>query len=885
LIRRLFFDKLSYKANAMNADLLDKNNESFLDRLSRRGWLWAAILAFVIYLPALRYDFVGDDLSIVRGNPSIRHLTRPSEYLATPWWSNNTDNANNALKLTQYALYRPLTMASFAVNYALGGLTPWGYHLVNNLMHALNAALVWWLAWMVAGWNRDQATKRRAAVAATAAALLFAVHAVHVEAVAQIVGRAELMMTAGYLAALIAAQWSRQAPDARGRWLRALAVLPATFFASASKEHGVTLPAAVALLALDIFWTRPTFATSSSPACVDKAAPGRHRNALSTSSSPLALALWRTAPSLAMATVGVLLYLAARLAVLGIGGGGPDTTNLLMENPLCALSGFKRRWAALAVLARMGGLLALPVNPSPLYSAAVFTPGGLARDPLSWVGLALIVATAAAAWAWRRRPLALLGLAWLPVTLALSSNMLVPIGTILGERLLYLPSVMTSLAIGYFAVAATRRWARVVMAALLGAWCFGLLALHARYLPQWRDNDALTVYVIHRVPECAMAQFSYAGLCVTRMQLEEALQHLEIACRLAPEIYLFTGARAVVMARLGRPGALEALEKTQAAHPDLDAVDIMLSRLLLKQGKNKQAEKVLRDRVHYNPAIVEAWQSLADFLEGQGRLAEAEDACVKCRDDNPDNVDALVLLAMIHAKTGHDLDDALRAANHALELQPNKTSALEAQGWVLERQGKAQEAIVPLKKVAVTYGGAPAGTETYVRLIDAYLKCSNLKSEDVAMLNDLANYLADEGRDLDLALIAAKRALALLPKTPQISDTVGLVLARQGKPKEAIPFFEKAAAAYRDNPDGADVYMHLADAYAKAGRAADARLTSETAKALAARLSDAGQAGWRAQAAQPAAAPKDLSPGAKAPMLNQAPTSRPGDGKRVLGRQ
>jgi predicted Zn-dependent protease len=296
-----------------------------------------------------------------------------------------------------------------------------------------------------------------------------------------------------------------------------------------------------------------------------------------------------------------------------------------------------------------------------------------------------------------------------------------------------------------------------------------------------------------------------------------------------------------MMGTLNRPGAEEALEKEHASDPAQEMVNKSLIELLLKQGKNKQAEKVLRDRVHYNPAIVEAWQSLADFLEGQGRLAEAEDACVKCRDDNPDNVDALVLLAMIHAKTGHDLDDALRAANHALELQPNKTSALEAQGWVLERQGKAQEAIVPLKKVAVTYGGAPAGTETYVRLIDAYLKCSNLKSEDVAMLNDLANYLADEGRDLDLALIAAKRALALLPKTPQISDTVGLVLARQGKPKEAIPFFEKAAAAYRDNPDGADVYMHLADAYAKAGRAADARLTSETAKALAARYRSGGR--------------------------------------------
>jgi tetratricopeptide (TPR) repeat protein len=736
------------------------------------------------------------------------------------------------------------------------------------LFHALNAALVWWLAWMVAGRGRGRSRERWAALAATLAALLFAVHAVHVEAVAQIVGRAELMMTAGYLAALIAAQWSRQAPDAGGRWRRALLVLPAAFFASASKEHGVTLPAAVALLALDAFWPRPAPA-SLAPAGADvdagssrdDATPSRAKRVASGgspfSNERLADALRGTLPSLAMAILGVAFYLVARVAVLGALNQSIVKTDTLDVNPLYFLGGFQRRWGALAILARMGGLLALPINPSPNYGLAVFTPEGLARDPLGWVGLALILATAAAAWAWRRRPLALLGLTWLPVTLALSSNMFLPIGTILGERLLYLPSVMVALVAACLAMAPKRRWARVASIALLGLWGVALTGLHARYLPYWSDNEKLMQYGILRVPLCVNLQYNYAIWSAMQKRLDVALVHLDEAHRIAPANHSVATFRASMMGTLDRPGAEEALEKEHVIDPAQEMINKSLIEWLSKHGKMKRAEEVMRDRVHYNPTIVEAWRFLANYLVTRGRLAEAEDVCVKCRDYNIDNVDALIILAKIRAKTGHQLDDALRAAKRALELEPGKLSALEALGWVLERQGKPQEAIIPLRQVVIAYEGDPQGSETYFRLINAYLACPTLKPDDVALLNDLANYLAEEGRDLNTALIAAKRALKLRPDTPEIRDTVGLVLTRQGKPKDAIPFLEKAAAAYRDNPDGADVYMHLADAYAKAGRADDARKTSEVAKALAARSIELNHAGQSAPTAQPAAASDD----------------------------
>lgn len=152
----------------------------------RHGWLLAALVGVVLYLPSLRYDFTYDDREIIRENPRIRDLKTPARYLATSWWDSPEKSRE----------YRPATMASFALNHAVAGLKAAPYHAVNILLHGLACALLWLLI------VRFFASPPLA----LAASLLFAIHPVHVEAVAGVVGRAELLVMVGFLAALLAAQ-------------------------------------------------------------------------------------------------------------------------------------------------------------------------------------------------------------------------------------------------------------------------------------------------------------------------------------------------------------------------------------------------------------------------------------------------------------------------------------------------------------------------------------------------------------------------------------------------------------------------------------------------------------------------------------------------------
>lgn len=199
-------------------------------RRSIGGALVILGLVIVAYIPAMQGGYIWDDDDYVTNN---ENLLSPAG-LYDIWFK---DNATPQ--------YYPLVFTTFWIEYRLWGLDPLGYHIVNMLLHACGAILLW------------RVLRRLAVPGAWLAAAVFAVHPVCVESVAWITERKNVLSGALYFASLLMyirfSQLDKADAEAKRRWpfyMLAFGLFACALF---SKTVTCTLPAAVGLL---IWWKR-----------------------------------------------------------------------------------------------------------------------------------------------------------------------------------------------------------------------------------------------------------------------------------------------------------------------------------------------------------------------------------------------------------------------------------------------------------------------------------------------------------------------------------------------------------------------------------------------------------------------------------------------------
>ena len=205
----------------------------------------AALITFLVYLPSLGNDFLNwDDPFYVTENPGIRSLT--------------FETVKSAFTNIPISSWYPLTVLSFALDYALWGADPWGFHLTNAILHALNTFIVALIATHLASNRHRQGTDGTtgvttdrgagALVAGFVTAILFGIHPLHVESVAWVSERKDVLCALFYLSSIGAYLMYVRTPASRGT---AFYIASIFFFAFSlmSKSMAVTLP--VALLILD----------------------------------------------------------------------------------------------------------------------------------------------------------------------------------------------------------------------------------------------------------------------------------------------------------------------------------------------------------------------------------------------------------------------------------------------------------------------------------------------------------------------------------------------------------------------------------------------------------------------------------------------------------
>jgi hypothetical protein len=472
-------------------------------RTSPRWPLLVAFVAVLVHWPALSNGFALDDVRLVEDNPAIVSLARIPKLFLEPYWNAPGEH---------YGLYRPLTVASFAIDRGVLGAGPFGFHLVSVVLHSAVAAMAW-LALRRAGTHYGTALL---------GAGLFAVLPIHTEAVANIAGRAELLAALFVLAAWVAHRRAGEAGTTALRWRIGAAFL--YFGAVLSKES--------AILAPGLF-------------LVDDAIRGREASRM------------RGRHVLGYAIALAVLF-ALRTAALGVHQTAEGA--IALDNPAAAAGTWPRVATAVWVQLKYAILCLAPRHLVSDYSFDAIPVARSITDARVAGGIAFVAAlSAAAAWGFRHsRPVAVAVLLWVVFALP-SANILFPTGTIMAERLAYLPSLGLCLAIGHLgaafaarkgpaAVMRARRWGVVALAVV------AVLACSARTLariPDWKDNFALAMADVATMPRSAKLQAGAGMFLADAGRAAEAEAHLRRALEIYPEYAQMHYNLAVLLARRG----------------------------------------------------------------------------------------------------------------------------------------------------------------------------------------------------------------------------------------------------------------------------------------------------------------------------------------------
>jgi tetratricopeptide (TPR) repeat protein len=436
----------------------------------RTVWIGVALaaLAFALYAPALRFGFVNwDDVDYVTGNPYLgRFDLAYLQWSFTTWWHLN---------------WHPLTWVSYGIDHAIWGKNAFGFHLTNVVLHAVDTFLVFTLATRL--FARSALSHGARLAGAVAVAALFAAHPLHVESVAWVSERKDVLYGAFTLLALLAyLRYAEAEPGARGI---AYATTLALFALSAlAKAMAVTLPAV--LLILDA-WPL-----------------GRLRDPRDR----LRVAVVEKIPFFAISLGVIWLTVAAQRA-----GGALKVDQLSLV---------ERLFVAERALGFYLAKLVAPVRLVPLY------PLESAITPLRWdylLAAVAIVAISAAAIALRRRAPALAaGWAFYIVTL-LPVLGIVQIGEqAAADRYAYLP-ILGPLAVLGAAVAIAWDRRPALRTALAVAGLLVTLALGARTVAQigvWRDSITLWEYVLAAYPGSPVAHYNLGYARLERSEFAEA---------------------------------------------------------------------------------------------------------------------------------------------------------------------------------------------------------------------------------------------------------------------------------------------------------------------------------------------------------------------------
>ena len=709
--------------------------------------LGLALLAALVYFPALSGEFIWDDVIVTE--ESIIHR-----------WSGLWDIWFSPGAITREPHFWPVVYTTFWLEHKLWGLAPLGYHAVNVLLHAANVLLLWRLL------------AKLAVPGALAIAAVFAVHPVHVESVAWIIERKDVLSALFYLGAVLA--WVRftEAPHP-GRYCLALGLFTLGLL---SKSIVVTLPVALLLW----HWWKKGEVTR--------------------------LDAIRLAPfflvGLCITVADLAFYTSQRSHAFGF-------------------SAAERVLIAARALWFYAGKLLWPTDLAVIHPRWAISAG----DPLGWTYLAAAAGLAALLWRLRHRlgrgPFA--GAAFFAVTLSPVLGF-VDYGymkfSFVADRFQYLAGIGVMAVLVGGAVRGAGRLPDALRRAATGAFVVVLAALGTLTWQQagvYRSELGFWSHIVSLNPQARNAHRKLGAALVNAGRLEEGHAAALVAVELRPEDYRAHATLASALKAMRRfAEADEHLARALALNPRDKAARRNMADLRLQQGRYGEAAELFDKAVALDASDTDALAGLATALTGMKRYDAALDAADRALELFPesakasrlhflaagalralgrldaaeqrlvravelDAADAVPLADLSNLRFAQQrFDEAREYLRRAIELAPGDASVLNYVAEALKRQGRNEEAI---ESYRAALDLLPAFAIAHSGLGDALFR--------------LARY--------EEAIESLERAIAL--DAPPDTATASLVLmgraaARLGRSDEAAAYYERAVELGPRNPAG-----------------------------------------------------------------------------------
>jgi tetratricopeptide (TPR) repeat protein len=593
------------------------------------GWGCGLIVVLTIaaYLPTLRCGFIWEDAEYVTQN---QLLTAP-DGLKRIWFSTHNQSQ-----------YFPLVYTTLRFERKLWGLSPVGYHLVNVLLHGVNALLVW------------EVLRRLAVPGAWLAAAIWAVHPVNVESVAWITELKNTQSTLFYLLALLA--WMKFADGDT--------VHPWRFYALALFLHALAL-------------------FSKTTAC--------------TLPAPMLLVLWlRKDPIGWRRFVQVVPFVCLGLAMGLLSLWWEHHLGNYGEEVRFSYSGLERLLIAARALWFYATKLVWPVKLTVSYPHWEISQ----HDPLQYIWLIGCVAVGLLLW-WRRKTVGRGPVAAVAFFVAALSPLLgfIPVYTFrysfVADRYQYAASIglitLFAAAVSSHAdrwqVGHNRRWAlSVPLLIVLGAMTWQQAGIYQDAEMLWRDT-------VKKNPNAWIAHNNLGNVLKSQGKVPEAIEHYEQALRIKPDSAEAHNNLGIALQNLGKvPEAIGHYEQALRLKPDYADVHYNLGVALFQLGRVQEAARQYEQAVQARPDHAQARWNLGVALFQLGDVGEAIAQWEQVLQANPEFADAHYNLGVALFQLGR-VQEAIGHWEQALRVRPDYAEAHYNLGIALERTGQLEDAI------------------------------------------------------------------------------------------------------------------------------------------------------------------------------------------------